>query len=133
MGIAAVLVLGAAVPCAAFLTAPARLPALRSSGLALAPGAMCRGRRPGARAPSTRVRMSVSPADVGEKELKEKIARFYDQSSPLWEDIWGEHMHMGHYGEKGDEDKTDKQAQIDMVDRLLDWGGVTVCCVCACV
>jgi hypothetical protein len=28
-------------------------------------------------------------------DLKERIASFYDQSSPLWEDIWGEHMHMG--------------------------------------
>ena len=36
-------------------------------------------------------------AGVGEstdetKGLKDRIANFYDQSSPLWEDIWGEHM-----------------------------------------
>ncbi|EKX45940.1 hypothetical protein GUITHDRAFT_71036, partial [Guillardia theta CCMP2712] len=53
------------------------------------------------------------------------IANFYDQSSPLWEEVWGEHMHMGHYGQKGDEKKSDVQAQIDMVDRLLDWGQVS--------
>ncbi len=29
---------------------------------------------------------------------------------------------MGHYGEAGTEKKTDSMAQIDMVDRLLDWG-----------
>jgi len=31
-------------------------------------------------------------------------------------------MHMGHYGAEGDEEKSDAQAQIDMVDRLLAWG-----------
>jgi tocopherol O-methyltransferase len=31
-------------------------------------------------------------------------------------------MHMGHYGEDGNEKKTDLKAQVDMVDRLLDWG-----------
>merc|ERR1719329_745566 len=33
-------------------------------------------------------------------------------------------MHMGHYGAEGDEEKSDAQAQIDMVDRLLAWGEV---------
>jgi tocopherol O-methyltransferase len=68
---------------------------------------------------------AMSNTDQQDKQLKDKIANFYDQSSPLWEDIWGEHMHMGHYGKEGDEDKSDAQAQIDMVDRLLDWGEVT--------
>lgn len=26
------------------------------------------------------------------KGLKDRIANFYDQSSPLWEEVWGEHM-----------------------------------------
>ena len=163
---------------------------------------------------------TASDADLQDKQLKDKIANFYDQSSPLWEDIWGmlctrarslvsrafrvvcasaarrwwlparvyarvspacmpaclhacmpaclhacfpaslppclpaflppsshrtpacatgkchpciesapppilntgEHMHMGHYGAEGDEEKSDAQAQIDMVDRLLAWG-----------
>ena len=80
---------------------------------------------------------------VDQSELNERIARFYDDrfqllkfpsyifmlhdfsitgSSTLWEEVWGEHMHMGHYGEDGNEKKTDLKAQIDMVDRLLDWG-----------
>ena len=67
----------------------------------------------------------MSNTELQDKQLKDKIANFYDQSSPLWEDIWGEHMHMGHYGKEGDENKSDAQAQIDMVDRLLDWGEVT--------
>jgi hypothetical protein len=29
------------------------------------------------------------------KELKEGIAAFYDESSGLWENVWGEHMHHG--------------------------------------
>jgi tocopherol O-methyltransferase len=69
-------------------------------------------------------RMAAAPSEVADKELKDKIANFYDQSSPLWEEIWGEHMHMGHYGREGDEVKNDQQAQIDMVDRLLEWGDV---------
>jgi hypothetical protein len=32
---------------------------------------------------------------------------------------------MGHYGDLGDEKKTDAQAQLDMVDRLLDFGEVS--------
>lgn len=32
-------------------------------------------------------------------ELKEGIASFYDKSSTVWEDIWGEHMHHGYYVE----------------------------------
>ncbi|KAJ1493728.1 S-adenosyl-L-methionine-dependent methyltransferase [Baffinella frigidus] len=60
------------------------------------------------------------------KALKEGIANFYDQSSPLWEEVWGEHMHMGHYGDLGDEKKSDEQAQKDMIDRLLDFGEVAL-------
>lgn len=28
-------------------------------------------------------------------DLKQGIASFYDESSGLWEDMWGEHMHHG--------------------------------------
>jgi len=69
-----------------------------------------------------RVGLRMQGTDSG---LKERIATFYDQSSPLWEEMWGEHMHMGFYGEDGKAKKTDAQAQIDMVDRLLSHGGVT--------
>ncbi len=38
----------------------------------------------------------TSGTSVGtDANLKERIADFYDQSSPLWEEVWGEHMHMG--------------------------------------
>ena len=82
-----------------------------------------RPRPHGWRHPASR-RAHVKPAmvSVGAPDLNERIARFYDDSSSLWEEVWGEHMHMGHYGTKGDEKKTDSQAQIDMIDRFLDWG-----------
>lgn len=43
---------------------------------------------------STEQSLESSPAGT-DPELKQRIATFYDQSSPLWEDVWGEHMHMG--------------------------------------
>ena len=30
-------------------------------------------------------------------ELKSGIAKFYDESSQIWLDVWGEHMHHGYY------------------------------------
>lgn len=56
--------------------------------------------------------------------LQEQIREFYDASSGLWEDIWGEHMHHGYYGATGTERKERRQAQIDLIEELLKWGGV---------
>lgn len=56
--------------------------------------------------------------------LQEGIARFYDASSALWEDMWGEHMHHGYYPE-GKVDQIDhREAQVDMVERVLNWADV---------
>lgn len=57
------------------------------------------------------------------QELNEGIANFYDESSGLWEDMWGEHMHHGYY-EKG-ETVSNQQAQINMISNALDWAGIT--------
>ncbi|MDE5095621.1 MAG: methyltransferase domain-containing protein [Trichodesmium sp. St11_bin5] len=54
--------------------------------------------------------------------LIEKIQKFYDASSSLWEQAWGEHMHHGYYGPDGKQKKTRRQAQIDMIEELLHWG-----------
>ena len=55
-------------------------------------------------------------------ELKLGIAGFYDRSSQLWEEVWGEHMHHGYYVP---EDRTDhQQAQIDLIDQVLAWSHV---------
>lgn len=59
------------------------------------------------------------------KSLQHNIARFYDDASALWEGMWGEHMHHGYYGYDGREEKDHQQAQVDMIEALLGWGGVT--------
>lgn len=56
--------------------------------------------------------------------LNQKIQHFYDQSTHLWLDTWGEHMHHGYYGPDGRERKDRLQAQIDLINRLLEWGQV---------
>ncbi len=54
--------------------------------------------------------------------LKDRIQQFYDASSHLWEQIWGEHMHHGYYGPEGNLAKDRRQAQIDLIEELLNWG-----------
>ncbi|NJL88430.1 MAG: methyltransferase domain-containing protein [Coleofasciculaceae cyanobacterium SM2_1_6] len=56
--------------------------------------------------------------------LNQRIQQFYDNSSGLWEKIWGEHLHHGYYGATGRERKERRQAQIDLIEELLAWGGV---------
>jgi tocopherol O-methyltransferase len=53
--------------------------------------------------------------------LNQQIQQFYDASSGLWEQIWGEHMHHGFYGTHGTEQKDRRQAQIDLIEELLRW------------
>ncbi|MBD1849676.1 methyltransferase domain-containing protein [Leptolyngbya sp. FACHB-711] len=56
--------------------------------------------------------------------LQQQIQQFYDTSSGLWEQIWGEHMHHGYYGASGQERKDRRQAQIDLIEELLKWADV---------
>jgi tocopherol O-methyltransferase len=56
--------------------------------------------------------------------LQQQIQQFYDASSGLWEQIWGEHMHHGYYGASGQERKDRRQAQIDLIEELLKWAEV---------
>lgn len=56
--------------------------------------------------------------------LNDRIARFYDASSELWEAVWGEHMHHGYYGRSGNARINRRQAQIDLIEELLDWANV---------
>lgn len=57
--------------------------------------------------------------------LKSQIQQFYDASSGLWEQVWGEHMHHGYYGPTGKEQKERRQAQIDLIEEMLNWAGVS--------
>lgn len=56
--------------------------------------------------------------------LYQRIQQFYDASSGLWEQIWGEHMHHGYYGPGGKLPKDRRIAQIDLIEELLAWAGV---------
>jgi tocopherol O-methyltransferase len=58
--------------------------------------------------------------------LYRQIQEFYDASSELWEQIWGEHMHHGYYGADGTQPKERRQAQIDLIEELLQWADVQV-------
>jgi tocopherol O-methyltransferase len=51
--------------------------------------------------------------------LYQQIQQFYDASSGLWEEVWGEHMHHGYYGADGTEKKERRQAQIDLIEEVL--------------
>ena len=69
-------------------------------------------------------RPSASSADAGDAQLKRGIASFYDESSSLWESIWGEHMHHGYYdaGSAGSLTLEEhRSAQVRMIDEVLDW------------
>jgi len=66
-------------------------------------------------------RFSINKERTNE-ELKADIANFYDNSSPLWESVWGEHMHHGYYIPPTRTDH--KQAQIDLIDEVLKWANV---------
>jgi tocopherol O-methyltransferase len=56
--------------------------------------------------------------------LYQQIQQFYDASSGLWEQVWGEHMHHGYYGADGTQKKDRRQAQIDLIEEILKWAGV---------
>lgn len=56
--------------------------------------------------------------------LYQQIQQFYDASSGLWEQVWGEHMHHGYYGAEGNQKKERRQAQIDLIEELLSWANV---------
>lgn len=62
-------------------------------------------------------------------ELNEGIAHFYDTSSGVWEDIWGEHMHHGYYDtglpRKAAQSVNHREAQIRMIEESLKWAGIS--------
>lgn len=57
--------------------------------------------------------------------LSKRIQQFYDASSGVWEQTWGEHMHHGYYGRAGNYKIERRQAQIDLIEELLFWAGVS--------
>ena len=55
--------------------------------------------------------------------LYQDIREFYDASSGMWEQIWGEHMHHGYYGKNGNYKLERRQAQIELIEELILWSG----------
>lgn len=56
--------------------------------------------------------------------LYDRIRDFYDDSSELWEQVWGEHMHHGYYGRAGTYTTERRQAQIELIEALLAWAEI---------
>ncbi len=57
--------------------------------------------------------------------LTERIQSFYDESSRLWEQVWGEHMHHGYYGPEGQSPIASPQAaQRVLIEKILEWSGI---------
>ncbi|KAL2329279.1 hypothetical protein Fmac_022706 [Flemingia macrophylla] len=65
-----------------------------------------------------------------EKEkLQKGIAEFYDESSELWENIWGDHMHHGFYDPHSTVSLSDHRvAQIRMIEESLRFANVSEEC-----
>lgn len=60
-------------------------------------------------------------------ELNKGIAELYDESSGLWENLWGDHMHHGFYDPNAaDVSVLDhRAAQTRMIDEVLRFAGIS--------
>jgi tocopherol O-methyltransferase len=68
---------------------------------------------------------SSSTAAAAPPGLKEGIAGLYDESSGVWESIWGEHMHHGFYDAGEAASMSDhRRAQIRMIEESLAFAAV---------
>ncbi|KAL2329278.1 hypothetical protein Fmac_022705 [Flemingia macrophylla] len=73
---------------------------------------------------STTERAEVVSEDA--RHLQAGIAQFYDESSAVWEDIWGEHMHHGFYDADSSVSLSDhRSAQIRMIQESLRFANVS--------
>jgi tocopherol O-methyltransferase len=71
------------------------------------------------------VTAALADASSAPPGLNEGIAGLYDESSGLWENIWGEHMHHGFYDAGEAADMSDhRRAQIRMIEEALAFAAV---------
>ncbi|CAJ2675134.1 tocopherol O-methyltransferase, chloroplastic [Trifolium pratense] len=60
------------------------------------------------------------------KKLQIGIAEFYDESSGIWENIWGDHMHHGFYDPDSTVSVSDhRAAQIRMIEQSLNFASLS--------
>ncbi|GKU88759.1 hypothetical protein SLEP1_g2986 [Rubroshorea leprosula] len=91
---------------------------------------LIRGPRFGELTTSARVRLTRTNATAPTKPrtLQEGIAELYDESSGIWEEIWGDHMHHGFYDPDSSVSLSasdHRAAQIRMIDQALSFAGIS--------
>jgi tocopherol O-methyltransferase len=60
-------------------------------------------------------------------DFSQRIQTFYDESSQLWEQVWGEHMHHGYYGSDGKSQvDSPQEAQRVLIEEILKWSDVGI-------
>lgn len=68
----------------------------------------------------------LPPQRQDDKQLQKGIAEFYDESSSIWEDIWGDHMHHGFYDPDSTVSVSDhRAAQIRMIEESLRFASIS--------
>ncbi|KAJ0538141.1 putative tocopherol C-methyltransferase [Helianthus annuus] len=71
-------------------------------------------------------KLTAADDDQQQQKLKKGIAEFYDESSGMWENIWGEHMHHGYYNSDDVVELSDhRSAQIRMIEQALTFASVS--------
>ncbi|CAA3001407.1 gamma-tocopherol methyltransferase [Olea europaea subsp. europaea] len=71
-----------------------------------------------------RMRPTVNAAAI--ETLQKGIAEFYDESSGIWENVWGDHMHHGFYEPDSSVSLTDhRSAQIRMIEEALSFASIS--------
>lgn len=75
---------------------------------------------------TTRANAASSTTTPDARSLRDGIADFYDESSVVWEDMWGDHMHHGFYDPGSSVSDSDHQsAQIRMIEESLRFAGIS--------
>lgn len=60
------------------------------------------------------------------RTLQEGIADFYDASTGVWVEIWGDHLHHGYYEDNSWRSlKQHREAQVRMIEEVLSWADVS--------
>jgi hypothetical protein len=65
------------------------------------------------------LRSKTSQNSRSDEELKSGIARFYDETTSIWLDVWGDHLHHGYYETPAYSNH--RAAQELMIDKSIDW------------